>query len=616
MVYHARFVYPHLVITINIISLSYTSGELFLNLTDDSFIDCDRIIENVALDINGQNARVICLGSYDVDESENVKCINGKWVPKPSCIPRCSSPPKLDNGNLTIQGIIDVQGKYNKGALATYTCHEGFQLLPVESNLRVCEKGIWTGAPGKCIIQSLHNNIVSGCSRPADVMNGYFVYERNDLMYPFGIGQRLHYSCKAGYILEGNSVQLCLENGLWSPKIQPVCWKPQIDPVEDLPCGRSPDVPFSSTLVVEGKKTAHSASPGTVIEINCRPVIRNFERVDLCKPTRLNCSGGKWNGVPPVCGSTRRCSLPPTVPHAKISVLAGCKTSAGFSVKSEVSYQCTTDYFLEGNGALTCSEDGFWYPTIPPNCLRVETSYYEDLNSLNSFMVSMATGAGVLSLLLVICLLVLFRRKRQLERALSVSPTEQRQDMGDHAILLHQPDRLALIAFADGIQGQRNIPPTYDEATRDRVPTYASSVRLQRPHWQPISSRRNRNSPNPDLVHLGRHGSFVSHTPSTRSTGDSMGSTDTMAVSENSTNVTLDTASSYSGSQAPSCRAHCGSLASFDTNSVIITDDVPLLEENEIEDIPVCDAISLVLENPSLSDSASHKLSTASAEFS
>lgn len=51
-----------------------------------------------------------------------------------------------------------------------------------------------------------------------------------------------------------------------------------------------------------------------------------------------------------------------------------------------------------------------------------------------------------------------------------------------------------------------------------------------------------------------------------------MGSTDTMAVSENSTTVTLETASSISGSQPASCRAHCGSLASFDTNSVLNTE--------------------------------------------
>lgn len=56
------------------------------------------------------------------------------------------------------------------------------------------------------------------------------------------------------------------------------------------------------------------------------------------------------------------------------------------------------------------------------------------------------------------------------------------------------------------------------------------------------------------------------------SAGDPMGSTDTMTPSEVSTNVTLDTVSSHSGSQPASCRAICGSLASFDTSSVLNTE--------------------------------------------
>lgn len=70
----------------------------------------------------------------------------------------------------------------------------------------------------------------------------------------------------------------------------------------------------------------------------------------------------------------------------------------------------------------------------------------------------------------------------------------------------------------------------------------------------------------------------TSHSASLRSgsaTGDSMGSTDTMTPSEVSTNVTLDTVSSHtcsSGSQSASCRALCGSLASFDTSSVLNTE--------------------------------------------
>lgn len=67
----------------------------------------------------------------------------------------------------------------------------------------------------------------------------------------------------------------------------------------------------------------------------------------------------------------------------------------------------------------------------------------------------------------------------------------------------------------------------------------------------------------------------TSHSASMRSGsagGDPMGSTDTMTPSEVSTNVTLDTVSSHSGSQPASCRAICGSLASFDTSSILNTE--------------------------------------------
>lgn len=39
-----------------------------------------------------------------------------------------------------------------------------------------------------------------------------------------------------------------------------------------------------------------------------------------------------------------------------------------------------------------------------------------------------------------------------MSRAVAMPPPVQRPGLGDHASLLHHPDRLALIAFADGIQ--------------------------------------------------------------------------------------------------------------------------------------------------------------------
>nr|CAD7413214.1 unnamed protein product [Timema poppensis] len=113
--------------------------------------------------------------------------------------------------------------------------------------------------------------------------------------------------------------------------------------------------------------------------------------------------------------------------------------------------------------------------------------------------------------------------------------------------------------------------------------------------------------------------SSTSHSASLRSgsAGDSMGSTDTMAPSDVSTNVTLDTVSSHtcsSGSQTASCRAICGSLASFDTSSVLNTEGVPLLEESELEDGVMISAPGLVLDQ-SISDSSSYKYRRASPDL-
>lgn len=82
-----------------------------------------------------------------------------------------------------------------------------------------------------------------------------------------------------------------------------------------------------------------------------------------------------------------------------------------------------------------------------------------DVNGGVPVLVSLATGAGVLLLLVVVCLVVMCRRRKSMSRTVAIQPPPiiPRPDLTDHATLLHHPDRLALIAFAEGIQnGQVN----------------------------------------------------------------------------------------------------------------------------------------------------------------
>lgn len=75
-----------------------------------------------------------------------------------------------------------------------------------------------------------------------------------------------------------------------------------------------------------------------------------------------------------------------------------------------------------------------------------------DANETNAILISVATGAGVLGLLMIICLTIVCRKKKHMSRAMAIPPPRPRPDLGDHAVLVRQPDRLALIAFAEGLQ--------------------------------------------------------------------------------------------------------------------------------------------------------------------
>lgn len=44
------------------------------------------------------------------------------------------------------------------------------------------------------------------------------------------------------------------------------------------------------------------------------------------------------------------------------------------------------------------------------------------------------------------------RRKKPLSRTVVLPPPRPRLDLGDHAVLVRQTDRLGLIAFAEGLQ--------------------------------------------------------------------------------------------------------------------------------------------------------------------
>ncbi|XP_022920570.2 sushi domain-containing protein 4-like isoform X1 [Onthophagus taurus] len=570
------------------------------NVTDLQFIPCNELdIKNgkISLEISDvsfvQIATIRCQPSFDLYGPDKLACVNGNWQPAAPiiCMARCVSPPYLKDGSVEVEGD-KADGMFKRGSLAKYSCAPGYDLIPLESKFRECKDGIWTGTTGFCIGVKRE-----GCKAPEPLKNGYYVHENVDKSGEYGIGERLHYSCSNGYEIFGTPIQTCLVDGTWSPKIPPKCIPLQ----EGMPCAKLQTVPYSKTRPI-----GYSVASGSEVEVTCMDSI--FGILPCSRSSKLKCIDGTWIGTLPDC-SSRECEPPPKVPHATMFNLNTQKSDVlkTHFTHTQVSYSCYPGYEIRGQEILTCNS-GCWVPREPPICVSVEEAYFESPGSTSSrILASLASGVCVLLLLVVICLVVICKKRKPLSRAVSIQPTVPRPDLGDHASLLHPPDRLALIAFADGIQAAQPVLPTYEEAVRDSRGFI--SARIHRPHWPLIAARRSRNSPNPDNIHVNRQGSFASHSASLRS--DPMGSTDTMAVSENSTTVTLETVSSHSGSQPASCRAHCGSLASFDTSSVLNNEGVPLLEENELEEVQG-DSISLAMENRSMTDNSSFKLSTGS----
>uniref|UniRef100_A0A1B6DSP0 Sushi domain-containing protein n=1 Tax=Clastoptera arizonana TaxID=38151 RepID=A0A1B6DSP0_9HEMI len=517
---------------------------------------------------NIQALHVNCFPGYHLVGRPKYICNNDQWenVSKPKCVKvGCGDPPMLANGELKIEGY-KVGEVYGEGIIAEYQCMPGFHLIPPSSKIRVCRDGGWSGVNVSCYSE--------GCSSPPPLINGYFVTESSAIVGPrYATNERLHYSCNVGYKLEGPSTIQCQVSGSWSPHVLPQCirYPPELRQM----CQPPPPLSHVIITVVRGLQSANTALSGTTLEASCENGFRDEH--SPCVPQLLRCVDGSWEGRMPNCVPINGCIYPLSIPNANILNL---QPHGHYPIGSSVAYSCLSGYDLVGDAIFRCKPNGCWDPEILPVCHPRQSSRFyinpgswsEYLNLNTSLLISMVTAASVMFIILSVCIVVVCRHNHHPHHHHHHMP---RGGASQTALAPPppDPDRVALIAFAEGVQ---SVLPSYEEAIRGAGNGSVLNYRLHRPQWTMLGNQRNRTT---------RDSNFVSRQIS--SAGESMGSTDTMTVSEVSTNITLDTVSSHtcsSGSQTASCRAICGSLASFDTSSVLNTEGVPLLEESELEE--------------------------------
>lgn len=176
-------------------------------------------IARIDITISGDvQITVRCDTGFELEGPSEYLCSDGIWDPNshPNCSALCEIPSGIPYGNVQIHGSKNKEGMYRKGAIATYTCEKGYSIEPVNSEVRICLEGAWSGSRGTCAR-------ITGCPRPRNVVNGYFVLEKYPFAEEYVVGERLHYSCNPGFVLDGMPFQQCLDDGSWSPKIPPVC---------------------------------------------------------------------------------------------------------------------------------------------------------------------------------------------------------------------------------------------------------------------------------------------------------------------------------------------------------------------------------------------------------
>ena len=222
----------------------------------------------------------------------------------------------------------------------------------------------------------------------------------------------------------------------------------------------------------------------------------------------------------------------------------------------------------------------------------------------NTLTIVIATSCSVLGLLLIVMVVMALQRRKPHPRLCHPAPPPPAPYPDPRAIAVDEHDRVALIAFADGVQV---VLPSYEEATRGTsyrcsMPRFPEPPGRRSGDYRPLPTipsvlRNSRHDTSPHPARLDNHRSSIVTTAST-TTRDNMslafGSIDTMNVSDGtSTTVTIETYDSAASnpSIAASQRATAGSLGSSNSNGSLATEGIyqPVLWDIEkyIDDI-VC----------------------------
>uniref|UniRef100_A0A8C0ZYU8 Sushi domain-containing protein n=1 Tax=Castor canadensis TaxID=51338 RepID=A0A8C0ZYU8_CASCN len=212
---------------------------------------------------SGEQLTYKCPPHYQLNGSNTVTCINGKWIGEPTCIDNsCVNPPRVKNATIISRQMV----KYQSGERVRYECNKPFEIFgEVEV---MCLNGTWTEPP-QC------KDSTGKCGPPPPIDNGDITSFPLPAYAPYS---SVEYQCQSLYQLQGNKKITC-RNGQWSEP--PKCLNA---------CVISEEIMENKNIMFKwiGKQKLYSPS-GSMVEFKCKYGYRPTPS----KPFRTMCNDGK-----------------------------------------------------------------------------------------------------------------------------------------------------------------------------------------------------------------------------------------------------------------------------------------------------------------------------------